>query len=150
MLSGAVKCRKPLEKLAKSGLMKKFKLGLRDLEWLWIEQICVLLQVFHQATEVMSNALPQTIPIYSHLLDQIEDYLEDRSGKSPGCVNAMKAAHSKILEYYARQALSYIRAIDEMILARSKIFAPSNVTRSQISDAVENITGSKIEDGVLA
>lgn len=142
MLSRAVKCRKPLEKLAESGLMKKFKLGLKDLEWLWIEQICVLLKVFHQATEVMSNAtyptLPQTIPIYNHLIDQIEDYLEDRSGKLPGCVDAMKAAHSKILEYYAGQEqLSYI-------CATGKILARSKSLRRQILHAVKYLTPLKI------
>ena len=160
MLSRAVECRKPLEKLAESGLLKKFKLGLKDIEWAFLEQICEILKVFHQATEVMSNAvhptLPQTIPIYNHLIDQIEDYLESRSGKPKPCLDAMDAALKKILSYYSQQEqLSYICATGT-VLADGDIFTLSIFWRRQLFNAVKCLTplnfsvGPEVENGLLA
>jgi hypothetical protein len=147
MLSRAVVCRKPLEKLAESSLLKKFKLGLHDLEWKWVEEICDILKVFHLATEMMSNAvhptLPQTIPLYNHLIDQIEDHMQEK--KSPLCVAALKAAYDKILSYYARQEqLSYI-------CATGKHLAGSNVSPRQLFNAVIICSfRSKVKDSILA
>jgi hypothetical protein len=114
LLVRALKCRAAIDELAECQLMSRFNLSLTNAEWALLEQIAAVLNTFSHATHLMSSAenptLPQTIPIYNWLIDEIEDYIAE--GTAPdSCHDAMEAAKAKLIEYYkCQEQLSYICA----------------------------------------